>query len=276
MSREGGVGFHVSKGKFKSYAGALQAYFNQYRGFNVPLTAQIFATGPLNSTQHLKPADAREIKKTVAPYVSLYIHASYTCHPWSEKKGVRHNSIEILRDDLEIGRQMGAKGVIAHFRDVRPEEIASVVRFIDVPADIVLYLEINSHASMPNCYSNPVWIGAVCEQLKSQNIGICIDTAHAWVTGVDLTTAEKVTAYFGSLNTHGKPILIHANDAVNARGSLKDAHCNLGTGQIWEQSSGYKALFALGYPMIFERQDETKGGDDTDIYLYTTWKATRT
>lgn len=271
MSGQGKAGFHVSKDKYKTYCAALEAYYNKYRGVGFRLNVQIFAAGPKTWHLNVKPADAREIKARIAPHMDIYIHSSYTSNLWSDRKEVRHSTIELVRDELEVGRQMGAKGVIIHFRDWEPERLMPGLRLLGDPRDITLYLELASKTAMPNCYSNPQWIDAIFQQLKGFNVGLCIDTAHAWATGVGLSTEEQVKEYFGKINTHGKPILIHCNDNVEGLGERKDEHINIGKGQIWadEAWDGYKAIFDLGYPIIFER-----GGDienDTDLHRYYTY-----
>lgn len=266
-SDQGRAGFHVSKGDFKTYAAALGGYMDKFTpNFKFKLNAQIFAAGPKTWHLNVKPADAREIAQRLSKKMDIYIHSTYLSNLWSDNKPVRHKTIEMIRDELEIGRQMGAKGVVIHFRDWEPDKLVPALRVLGNPEDITLYLEIASKRALPNCYSNPAWISGIFQQLKSFNVGLCIDTAHAWATGVDLTKESVVKEYFAQINTHGKPILIHCNDNVYGCGALKDEHINIGEGEIWGEHVGYKAVFALGYPIIFER-----GGDidnDADLYLY--------
>lgn len=261
------AGFHVNKGEYISYAAALDAYIKKFSWVKFQLNGQIFAAGPKTWRMNVKPTDAREIMNKIAPHMNIYIHSSYTSNLWSDRKEVRHKTIELIRDELDIGRQMGARGVVIHFRDWSPDDLMPGLRMLGIPNDgPTLYLEIASKGRVPHCYSNPEWINSIFQQLKSLNVGLCIDTAHAWATGIDLSTEEKVRAYFEKINTQGKPILIHCNDNIEGLGERKDEHINISEGQIWETGNGYKEIFKLGYPIIFERGGNIE--DDKDLYLY--------
>ena len=71
----------------------------------------------------------------------------------------------------------------------------------------------------------PLW-GAIGDF----NVGVCLDTCHAWAAGADLTKAvERITQYTGGIT------LVHGNDSRDPLGSHRDRHANLGEGEIPEE-----------------------------------------
>ncbi|MFA5177222.1 MAG: TIM barrel protein [Candidatus Paceibacterota bacterium] len=97
------------------------------------------------------------------------------------------------------------------------------------------------------------------------NIGMCVDTAHIWAAGADISTRESCTAWFEAL-APTFPIALHLNDSYNPLGTHRDKHACLGEGEIWNASSrandGYIAILLWarehGVHIILERN----GGDD--------------
>lgn len=78
---------------------------------------------------------------------------------------------------------------------------------------------------------------------NGQSIGVCFDTAHAFESGYDLSSAQAVKKTFDQFN---KIIglrylkLIHINDSKTVLGSHVDRHEHLGFGKIG--IDGFKAL----------------------------------
>lgn len=96
------------------------------------------------------------------------------------------------------------------------------------------------------------------------NIGMCVDTAHIWAAGADISTRENCTAWFEALAPI--PIAIHLNDSYNPLGTRRDKHACLGEGEIWNAheraDDGYVAILMWarehGAHIILERN----GPDD--------------
>jgi deoxyribonuclease-4 len=66
-------------------------------------------------------------------------------------------------------------------------------------------------------------------------LGVCLDTCHAWAAGHDLVTPGGAAATLDALEAAvgpGRLGLVHANDSLDARGSLRDRHATIGAGSI--------------------------------------------
>jgi deoxyribonuclease-4 len=87
-------------------------------------------------------------------------------------------------------------------------------------------------------------VGSRFEELESvlelcgpvaDRVAICIDTAHVWATGYDISSAEGTTAMideFDALVGLDRLLCIHANDNRKALGGKSDVHQDIGEGQI--------------------------------------------
>ena len=112
----------------------------------------------------------------------------------------------------------------------------------------------------------------------SQLFGLCIDTAHIWTSGNDISTYDGAKRWFTELMDapyipHDK-IIIHLNDSERELGHGPDKHAALTKGKIWEKyqtrgqlkTSGLFFImeFAKKYniPLILERRNKEMLADD--------------
>lgn len=76
---------------------------------------------------------------------------------------------------------------------------------------------------------------------KIDNVGICVDTAHIWGSGLyNLSKIEEVDKMFHDFDNHiglEKFNLLHLNDSEVTFGSKKDRHECLGYGHIWKDDN---------------------------------------
>lgn len=80
-------------------------------------------------------------------------------------------------------------------------------------------------------------------EAQSRRLGVCIDTAHAWAAGYDLSTAEATTAFldeFDALIGLDHLRCIHANDNRRALNGRSDVHEHIGKGLIGPEA--FRAL----------------------------------
>ncbi len=98
--------------------------------------------------------------------------------------------------------------------------------------------------------------------------GLCIDTAHLWSGGIDLSSYDKAREWLSELEAISAVIppdriMFHLNDSAYDLGDGRDKHAPLMNGKIWEdykqapQKSGLKAFIdyiqKYNCPAIFER-----------------------
>ena len=108
----------------------------------------------------------------------------------------------------------------------------------------------------------------------NSRVKMCVDTAHAYVAGYDISTPKKVDEFVKLLvNSVGKENigLLHCNDTKNQCGSFLDEHAVAGYGNI-----GMEALYhfvhhkdLVNVPVIFELPsiDETLEQDIINQFI---------
>jgi len=111
-------------------------------------------------------------------------------------------------------------------------------------------------------------LGEIFNQLKpSKKFGVCFDTCHAFVSGYDLRTKEKVKKVFEEFDKFvgiENLKILHLNDAKGEVGCNLDRHYHLGLGGIGAEGIGAVVKFAnkKKIPVILE----TPIDDDRDDF----------
>ncbi len=97
-----------------------------------------------------------------------------------------------------------------------------------------------------------------------RRLGICLDSCHWWVSGVDVTDPEALDAALAELDERiglDRLRCLHVNDAEVGLGSNRDRHASLGEGTIGDGLATFLAHPAFQeLPAILE----TAGPDGSD------------
>jgi endonuclease IV len=273
-------GHHVNKGD--SYAESLQAAYKQAAKFGIKLqTAQIFVMGPRNRHINIDAIAATNIAKFVDdtrqkhPF-NLFVHATYLDNLWGKANGVPH----FVRQQLKLCDDIHAAGFVLHIANKAPQEIAAAIPQLlkDAPAT-PLFLEIDSYAPETNSYESHANLLALRKELERvdeskqddtsilDRVGICIDTAHLWAGGVNLSTYDAAADWIKKYEDIGfKLTMIHLNDQIWGLGRGKDEHAPLAYGIMWEMYRDSPRLSGLAafvdyaargdVPVVLERKED--------------------
>ncbi|MEA3273542.1 MAG: deoxyribonuclease IV [Patescibacteria group bacterium] len=186
-----------------------------------------------------------------------YLHAPYFINLASKNNRIYHGSISAIRKDLEIASALGAKGVVVHVGSakdyVKPGDksipLVAQKQAVRALKEILKNYQGKAEILLENAAGAGNIIGANLDQLafflkevKAVG-GICFDTAHAFESGMDLRTKEKVREALDQIEQKigvDKLKLIHLNDSKTKLGSNSDRHEHLGLGEI-----GIEAFIAL-------------------------------
>lgn len=205
----------------------------------------------------------------------IFAHAAYLINLSATSPEILDKSRAGLLDELSRAQQLGLQGLVvhpgAHLGEGTTKGTAAVSRSLDV----ILQAAHDAGNSVPILLENTAGqgttlgasIGELAEMIagcdQPQQVGICLDTCHAFAAGYDLRTAaglEKLLAETEDSAGLDKVRCWHLNDSVFPLGKRRDRHANIGTGEI-----GLAAFVQLcqderlaGLPMILE----TPLGDD--------------
>jgi deoxyribonuclease-4 len=250
--------------------------------------AQIFLgsnrSASLKTKTHLTPTDIQEIKMFLAASkMILIVHTIYLlnlCKAQPHSGMVKWQHVNILYD-MKMAARLGAKCVVVHLgsrikeigntrvdmpiQEALDNLIANINYILSrAPYGIQLSLETAAGAGSQVGYTldelAKIWKGV--RHHGAKRVGICIDTAHIFVAGEDISTPAGIRDYlkrFDNLIGIQHITNFHINDSRYPRGSRHDEHRGLGAGQIFHSPQGQAALATLTrfarkhrIPMILE------------------------
>jgi deoxyribonuclease-4 len=101
---------------------------------------------------------------------------------------------------------------------------------------------------------------------RHPRLGICLDSCHLWVTGVDVTDPAVVAATLAEVDERiglDRLRCLHVNDARDGLGSNRDRHANVLDGEMGEGLGAFLAHPAVqGLPAILETPGPSNHGPD--------------
>lgn len=197
-------------------------------------------------------------ERGIAPVV---VHAPYLVNLASPDATIFDRSGILLTQTIQRASTFGAGYVVVHMGSHRGAGLqAGLTRLGDglrrvlaeTPDTITVLLE-NDAGAGDEVGSRVEHLARTLDALPEYpaRLGICLDTAHLWGAGYDLSAAAAVTRMLADverqIGLHRLPV-IHLNDTTAARGSHRDHHARIGEGIIPAAALG--AL--LRYPALQE------------------------
>jgi deoxyribonuclease-4 len=221
---------------------------------------QIFTHSPqVWQTPDIPAADAEQFRTAAAdsevgPWL---IHASYLVNLATPKDDLREKSIRSMQEEVDAADALGVDYVNVHLGahtgagvDRGIENAASALSELDVPESVTLLVESDagSGTKLGDEFEHLASVGEQCDHA----IEFCLDTAHVFAAGYDLSTpagvAETVEE-FDDVVGLDRLACFHLNDSKHACGTNKDEHAHLGEGEIGVE--GLRAL--LTHPDLRDR-----------------------
>jgi apurinic endonuclease APN1 len=226
-------------------------------------TFQMFSRPP--QTFRCPPLSPEEIARFITnckthQFKNYYIHAPYLINLASANPRLRHGSITMLREELERGSLLKAKGVMFHVGSAasQPSRVEAIAAAINSLADILDGYTGTCKLLLENAAGSGSVLGCTFEELAqlaagvkqyASKIGFCLDTQHAFGSGYDLRTKETVDQLVHTMQkTIGlkKLVVVQVNDSKVEFNSKKDRHEHINKGHIG--AAGFKAL--LQHPQL--------------------------
>ena len=207
---------------------------------------QIFTTSPqVWAHPEIDSEEAERFREETSekldgPWV---IHSSYLVNLCTPKDDLREKSIASMQAELDAAERLGVEFVNVHLGahtgagvDDGLENAASALDALDVPEGVTVLIE--SDAGSGTKLGGEFDHLARVLELSEQELDVCVDTAHAFAAGYELSTAEGVeetVAEFDDVVGLERLRCIHLNDSKHARGTNKDEHAHIGEGLIGEE-----------------------------------------
>ena len=238
------IGPHINKVYSKQkdlYSNIIVAILNAKNEIDFTISAiQIFIAGPRSYKINLK--EEEEIKKIGKLELNIYVHNTYISNPWSYSSLIRNKALNSINKQLEIANKINAKGFIIHFPKSDINLILSnLYHLINYKFSGKIFFEIPSISKKYSVFHNVNILNNLYDRIKKEidhnmeYFGLCIDTAHLWSCGVDISDYENTKKWLYKLTINHKNILFHVNDNTKKLGEAPDIHASLTEGSIWKK-----------------------------------------
>jgi len=192
---------------------------------------------------------ARAAELDIHPIV---LHTPYLLNLAAPDDEIWAKTKDSLADAMMRCAPLAADYVVTHIGSHKGEgydygisRIVDAVRFaLDASPKPAIALELGA-GSGNSIGSRFEHIADILEPLDqpAERVGICIDTAHLWGAGYDISTAEGVGDMFEHLNRYvgmDRLKVVHLNDTLMDLGSHRDRHHHVGQGNVGIE--GFRAV----------------------------------
>ena len=182
-------------------------------------------------------------------------------------------SVAAMRSTLEAASAIGAEGVIfhvgSHLGDGFEAGLAQVVpalrELLELTTDDLWLLLENSAGAGGTIGRSADELAAIHEALDHHpRLGVCLDSCHWCVSGVDVTDPTVLDAAVADLDRQiglDRLRCLHVNDTKAALGSNRDRHASIGVGLMGDGLRTFLAHPAFqDLPAILETPGPTGTG----------------
>ena len=235
------LGVHIS-GQSKIYEAFNRA---SLLGCN---TMQIFSRSPQRwRDKFLEPKDVKEFKQRCQQFKikPVFIHIPYLINLASPNPRLYEVSIEAYIEDILEAYTLKVDYIVTHMGSHKKTSEPAGIRRLVQALNIILERTINIKVGilLENTSGSGSWLGykfihqkEILQGLKyNERVGLCLDTAHAYLAGYDISTQDGLEAMLHEIEALvGINLikLIHLNDAKDKLGSRHDRHEHIGKGKI--------------------------------------------
>jgi deoxyribonuclease-4 len=229
-------------GAHASIAGGVHNAVDEQRDFGGNC-GQIFSHSPqVWQAPNIEAGDATQFREATAdhdigPWV---IHASYLVNLATPKGDLREKSVESLQQELDAAETLGVEYVNVHLGahtgagiETGLDNAATALDELDVPEGVTVLVESDA-GSGTKLGDEFEHLATVLEE-GDQDLEVCLDTAHAFAAGYDLSSpdaVEETIAAFDDAVGLGNLACVHLNDSKHECGTNKDEHAHVGEGHI--------------------------------------------
>ncbi len=207
-------------------------------------------------------------------------HASYLINLASADPLLWQKSVDSMVVELQRAEQLGIPCVVVHpgasVAASETQGIDNVIRALDE-----IHQRTSKIAAIPlleNTAGQGSCLGCRFEQLaemlagvrRSERVGVCFDTCHAFAAGYPLGTPADYAATWKTFDSSvglARIKAIHLNDSKRELGSRVDRHEHIGRGQLGCEP--FRLLLAderfRGVPMYLETPKGEHAGENWDV-----------
>jgi deoxyribonuclease-4 len=248
-------------GAHVSASGGIQTTLDRAKAMRAD-AVQLFTQSPRmwRPTNH-DPANFEAFKRRrkelkIAPG-GVVAHALYLVNLAAPDKEIHRKSRAALRNTTEVACAIDADGVVFHVGSHLGAGLkAGMKRCVPAIKEALELCTDTTWLLMEDSAGAGGTIGRSLDELAQlldacdghERLGVCLDTCHLFVSGVDITKREVVDELLEELDDLiglDRLRALHVNDARDPLGSNRDRHANIGEGVL-----GSKLGVFLSHPKL--------------------------
>ncbi len=222
-------------------------------------SVQIFTQSPRmwRPTEHPEENLARFRERRVEAGIGgVLCHAIYLLNLCTPDDELYEKSISTLMATMDVAAAIEADGVVLHlgshlgagFDAGLERAVPALERALERTTDATWLLVEDSAGAGATMGRSVDELVAVFDRIDHPRLGLCLDSCHLWVSGVDVTDPAVLDATLADVDARiglDRLRALHVNDAAKELGSNRDMHADIGKGVM-----GKGLAVFLGHPKL--------------------------
>ena len=224
------------------------------------------------------PADLAAFRsKREEAGIPALVHALYLVNLAAPDDAIYSKSVDTMRSTVDAACAIDADGVIFHvgshlgagFETGLERVVPALEQVLDRCNERTWLLVENSAGAGGTIGRSIDELVAIVDALgRHERLGVCLDSCHLFVSGVDVTDPVVMSALLADIDARiglDRLRALHANDAKAPLGSNRDRHDNIGDGLIGEGLGVFLAQPAVQHlPVVLEVPGDDGKGPNAD------------
>lgn len=207
---------------------------------------------------------------------SVLVHALYLCNLATRDRTIYAKSRATMSATVDSACAIGADGVVFHVGSHLGAGLkAGVRRAVPALREVLERCSDTTWLLLENSAGAGGTIGRSIDELailfdaldRHPRLGICLDSCHLYVSGVDVGEPKEVAALLDDVDARiglDRLRALHVNDAAAPLGSNRDRHANVLDGELGERLGAFLAHEAVqGLPAVMETPGPEGHGPDS-------------
>jgi deoxyribonuclease-4 len=181
------------------------------------------------------------------------VHSLYLVNLAAPDDEIYRKSVETMRSTMDAACAIGADGVVFHvgshlgagFEAGLERALPALRQVLERCGERTWLLMENSAGAGGTIGRSVDELAVLFDELdRHERLGICLDSCHLYVSGIDVTDAATWDAVLREVDERiglDRLRALHANDAKAPLGSNRDRHDNIGDGDMGEGLGAFVA-----------------------------------
>jgi deoxyribonuclease-4 len=205
----------------------------------------------------------------------VLVHALYLVNLASPDKEMYRKSVETMRKTMDAACALEADGVVVHVGshlgsgfDAGLKRAVPALRKVLERCSDTTWLLLEDTAGAGGTIGRSIdELGRLVDALdRHERLGVCLDSCHLWLSGVDVTDPDVVDATVAEVDDRiglDRLRALHVNDTDEPLGSNRDRHVSISKGVLGTGVGSFLAHPALqGLPAVLETPGPDGHGPD--------------